>query len=439
MNYNSVIQAEFGMTFAPLDPQYDSFPIACIPATSGKATIEFLSEVETIITKLREMVNIIGLGTDGDNTYSKYANEFMDNICANFEAFLELNPVEIIQAFTVIIHFSDPFHLTKRDRYRKASHEDFFIIPNDLDKTKSYLDLEAIGIPPYILDDNKARKMEDQLPKKLFNLQTIHKIVEIEDLELLISMLPSSLLLESIHRKELDCQDTIDYLLFGSSIVMIYYLMQKHVIDNKLPIYENNKEEYRKKMCFTEDWCKQYIFTTIGIASCIITEQCLDTGACSSHYQEHSFANIRRHSKQDNSHMRFMKSMRYILLEHELCNKLSIDQSTPESRCDSGRTIISDGKIEIRPIHWYLKCAKRLWRNLTTFPRKSLLSMIKDSRKKMTVDEFCQLFKNVAVNIPSKISTKSTGMIKTAGLNNMTFWNAQMQLDDLVDDEDEDE
>ena len=57
----------------------------------------------------------------------------------------------------------------------------------------------------------------------------------------------------------------------------------------------------------------------------------------------------------------------------------------------------------------------------------------------MTVDEFCQLFKNVAVDIPSKISTKSTGMIKTAGLNNMTFWNAQMQLVDLYDDVDEDE
>lgn len=141
-----------------------------LPATSGKATIEFLSEVETIITKLRERVNIIGLGTDDDNTYSKYANEFMDNIYANFEAFLELNPVEIIQAFAVIIHFSDPFHLTKRDRYRKASHEDFLIIPNDLDITKSYLDLEAIGIPPYILDDNKARKMEDQLPKKAIQI-----------------------------------------------------------------------------------------------------------------------------------------------------------------------------------------------------------------------------------------------------------------------------
>ena len=104
--------------------------------------------------------------------------------------------------------------------------------------------------------------------------------------------------------------------------------------------------------------------------------------------------------------MRFMKSMRYIILEYELCNKLSIDQSTPESRCDSGRTIISNEKIEIRPIHWYLKCAKRLWKYLTTFPRKSLLSMIKNSRKKMTVDEFCQLFKNVAVDIPSKISNK---------------------------------
>lgn len=40
LNYNSVIQAEFGMTFAPLNPEFKQFPIACIPSTSGKATQE---------------------------------------------------------------------------------------------------------------------------------------------------------------------------------------------------------------------------------------------------------------------------------------------------------------------------------------------------------------------------------------------------------------
>ena len=40
VNYNSVILAEFGITFAPLHPQYKQFPIACIPSTSSKETLE---------------------------------------------------------------------------------------------------------------------------------------------------------------------------------------------------------------------------------------------------------------------------------------------------------------------------------------------------------------------------------------------------------------
>lgn len=89
----------------------------------------------------------------------------------------------------------------------------------------------------YLFDDNKGRKMEDLLPLKLFNMQTILKIMETDDFHLLLSMLPTTLLLESLHRKELNISATIDYLLFGANIIMIYYIMQKHVIEDDLDIY----------------------------------------------------------------------------------------------------------------------------------------------------------------------------------------------------------
>lgn len=300
---------------------------------------------------------------------------------------------------------------------------------------KSYKDLIALGIPHYLLDDNKGRKMEDDLPLKIFNLQTIQKIIKKEDFHLLLAMLPTTLLLESLHRESLNKQATIDYLLLGSSVMIVFFLIQYIVVENQFDVYKQNQFSYKKMRCFTNSWSKHYIFTTLCIASQIITEKSINTGACSSHYQEHSFANIRRHSKGDHSHMKFIKSMKHILLEHILIDKMNIEINVPKSRSDSGKKIFDETHVEVRPIKYYLQLAKQLWRNVTDFRRFHILSPINEFRKKMTVDDIIEFFGIFSEKNRSSISTKSTGMVKTAGLNNMIFWNADDQPNDLVDEE----
>lgn len=59
----------------------------------------------------------------------------------------------------------------------------------------------------------------------MFTLQAIVKIIDDEDFYLLLSMLPSTLLLEALFMNSLSRQETIDYLLLGATIVLIYYLM----------------------------------------------------------------------------------------------------------------------------------------------------------------------------------------------------------------------
>lgn len=76
-NADKIIQAEFGITFAPLSPEYKFFPIAWIPATSGKATVEMLTKIEIFNATLRRRYDIVGLETDGDNTYHKYSSKFV--------------------------------------------------------------------------------------------------------------------------------------------------------------------------------------------------------------------------------------------------------------------------------------------------------------------------------------------------------------------------
>lgn len=247
INLDAVISAEFGFTFAPLDPQFAPFPIACLPSTSGKATPELVAIIESIISQLPRNINIVGLGTDGDNTYNLYSNKFIDDIIDDFKNFIELNAVEIIAKYSKLIHFSDPYHLSKRDRYRKVSRDDFIIAPADLEHVRSYKDLIALGIPHYLLDDNKGRKMEDDLPLKLFNLQTIQKIMKENDFHLLLSMLPTTLLLESLHRESLSKQATIDYLLLGSSIMIVFYTMQHTVVEKQFDIWQQNQSTYKKR------------------------------------------------------------------------------------------------------------------------------------------------------------------------------------------------
>lgn len=436
MHADYLIQAEFGISMAPLDPKYPQFPIACIQATSGKATLEIVYFIEKLISELRSFVNVIGLATDGDDSYNKYSHEFMDRFIQMFNRIPDMSVVQIINEISVIMHFSDPFHLVKRDRYRKVSIFEFCISPLNLDRVRNVKDLEDVGIPAYILDNNKGRKMEDDLPKKLFSLMYIQKIIEKGDIDLLISMLPSTLFMESLHSKNLSRQSTIDYLLFGCSIVIIYLFLSCYVIENQNGKFKDSIGKHYEKMCFTTIWCEQYIFTTICIASLLYTEKSIDLGACGSHYQEHNFANVKRHNKKDDSHMKFMKSMKYILLEKILYKQLSLEESVPNSRSDSGRKIYDDEKVVIRPFGWYLSLAKRLWSNITTFPKDSILSTINSDEPPMTMHELMQFLGTFSVKVNHSISTKSTGMIKTGGLNNAKIWNAIKQMEDLLDDDD---
>lgn len=62
INIKAVISAEFGLTFAPLNPQISPFPIACLPSNSGKATPELVTIIESIISELPKNINIVGFG-----------------------------------------------------------------------------------------------------------------------------------------------------------------------------------------------------------------------------------------------------------------------------------------------------------------------------------------------------------------------------------------
>lgn len=166
----------------------------------------------------------------------------------------------------------------------------------------------------------------------------------------------------------------------------------------------------------------------------MITEKSINIGACSSHYQKHSFASIKRHYKGDHGHIKFIKSMKYIIFDQIMINKMNIEINVQKSRIDGEKKIFDENFVDIRPIKYYLKVTKQLWRNVTDFKKIHIHLLIDKFRKIMIIDDLISFLGTFSEKKRNWISTKSTGMLKTAELNNMIFWNDNDQQTDSTND-----
>lgn len=432
---HEVIQAEFGLMIGALDPSIRPLPIGCIPSTSGKATYDIVEKIEKLVIQMRDKgFNVIGLATDGDQAYNKYSIAFIKSLSANFDQFMISDISNAMKHLIPFYHFSDPYHLTKRDRYRKISLDEYFIYPLDNNTKLTKYSLHALNIPKYLLDDDKGRKQEDILPRKLFNFSVLAQIIERNDANLFISMLPSTLLLESIHSESLARQSRIHCLLLGGSLVLIYYFLIHFIPENDNSSESISKSELRSKVCFTEEWCREYIFTAFAIADQLCTEKDVHMGVLGDHFLEHLFGNIRRLSKGDDTHPKFIKSLKDILLERCLLIHCGLDHKTPVSRCDSGQKLTEIEKIEILQMKVYLEIAKAILANSITVPEEEHIIKISNAKEKFNLARVSELFELICSEKNVPISTKSMGILLTGGLANIRRWQASCQFSRLNDE-----
>jgi len=194
-------------------------------------------------------------------------------------------------------------------------------------------------------------------------------------------------------------------------------------------------ESVMSSICFTREWCYEYISITLGIAILLATEKQLHLGVCGTHFLEHYFGSIRRISRGDNTHNRFMKSMKNVLLERILTYTLCLNPNISEGRKDSGVIIDGDFEFECRPIKSYFVDAKRLLNNIIEFPDDLFDSEFYSITDKMELHEVMSWIFQENEEKRSSISTKSSGIIVTGGFSNVRIWKAKNQIDDLVNDD----
>ena len=429
VNADSIIRSEFVYMVAPVDGSSAPFPICSVASDSGKATSTSLDAIEALIGWIQnEGYLLCAISTDGDNSYTQYSRMFTDSICASIDDLIDLDVCEIVEQHSFMRHMSDPFHLAKRDRYRKASRDKFFISPNDLVSESSRTTLIRLGVSEYVLSDEKARKMDDFLPLQLFSLDTIEKICEADDIPLLFSMLPTTLLLESIHAQSLSRAERIHYLSLGGTFVLIWLIVHRIAINENREEQSYIMSQMKQMRCFTQEWCIEYVSTCFCIVNLLYTQEKVDLGSCGTHYLEHFFGNVRNDSCGDDTHKRFMTSMRNTFLERYLINVMGIELVPPSGRSDSGAFVCDDMVLTRTPLKSYVSAAMKLMNNFVQFPQVPLFVNKCPEHEKSTCEDVLALFANLKTKQTPQLSTKSRGITVTGGLSNCRHWKANEQI-----------
>lgn len=431
-----LIKGEFTVMLAPVAEGHRPFPLCCLPEKSGTASYEIVAKVESILQVLRrEGYRIAGLATDGDNAYKKYSTILVCEILDNLNAFASKCVSTLFFDQSRILHFSDPFHLAKRDRYRRISGKPFAASPYNMHPQYTARSLKDLGVPSYILADEAARKMEDSLPLQLFCQTVLGAIREQGDCRLFFCMLPTTLLLESIHSEYLTRQERIDNLLLGASFIIIYLSLLR----NEASFFESWNASTASRtidsQCFSSDWCEEYISTTICIAGLLVNEPSVNLGACGTHFLEHLFGSVRRLSRGDDTHMRFIGALKNTYLERHLLKDLEIPPINTQRRSDSGRTVSDDFEVQEFLLAGYLHAAKCFMNNFIDFPAKLPVSFFAPADEIMSLDQLCELIKLTPKSGRFAISTKSECMTSTGGLSNCRRWKAAGQLGHIRPDE----
>lgn len=241
-------------------------------------------------------------------------------------------------------------------------------------------------------------------------------------------MLPSTLLLETIHCEELSREHRIDNVLLGASFVILYKIILTNARDNLGSSHLDTATNIRQTACFTHAWCCEYISTALGIASLLIMEESVNLGACGTHYLEHMFGSIRRLSRGDDTHKRFISSMRKMFLERYLYMELGIQPDIPKRRSDSG-IFVNDKKIDSEKILFpFLVKAKRMMNHFIDFPEELGLEHYASQQDKMNETELKGFYNAYFLPTKHTISTKITKKTSTGAFSNCRRWKANEQI-----------
>ena len=313
MNLDDITKYYFVFYLCSLSNDDLSFPILMKRHINGSANSDFSADLDQLVLICRSIgLDVIGVAFDGDPQWLSYVDsqcQMIDNIDM-LNLSLPLSEIFFTDSMEILV-FEDVLHLLKCNRYRLVCGSS--ICPSlSSDIAFEAKEYEIIGIPQYVLDDSQMKKMDDMLPLLMFHPRNIEQALMISRYDLIISLLPSTLLVHAILSEEITRSERIEALTLGFCILMIYYFEYKDYSGKQ----SKRRDKGRNKLMtlFDPIWIKKYMSLTISLTRVIADRKEVHLGALGTHFLEHFFGMVRRFCKADDSASNFEKSVENILI-----------------------------------------------------------------------------------------------------------------------------
>ena len=375
-NCHQIAKAVFLVMLNPVATEEKEIPLALFPYHQGQVDSVILGKLLNLNQITRELgLEVIGNAFDGDAKFTPYAtslvNRLMELAVCDMTETVQSVFSKVIQG-AEIRPFFDPNHQVKCDRYRRTLPNPVCVFFNMPPTVQSKDFIEALELPPYVLSGSEMYKMDDSLPRMLFNVPNLIKSLDVGRLDLFIALFPSTAMIVAIMDESLSRSDRIHLLLCGWSFMFLYYLSMLKYKPDGSDSQTIRKSGDRPISLWHTDHVTRYLSSVTCIVHTLLDTRDANLGALGSHHNENCFGQVKRLSAYDESVERFKKGVEKALLMKKLFNELGLHL------CPRGRISMSGAKIpaesveDIHPIGYYLFLSKSLLELVTPYDVEEL-------------------------------------------------------------------
>ena len=325
-NKKIVITNTFVYLIQPLVASYPCFIVHLSGSTQGKATINEIETLTFLMNVLKKLhIQVEALSFDGDTTYSKLTKKW-NNIVRNEYHNVISNKInsEIIQKFSPKITV-DPLHILKRWRYRlfKGQLHQFFV------ETQNIVNIQQwkyeFDLPTLTLMDKPFLKMNDDLPLKLFDPQTLIKLYDVNDKATFSYFFIPSIMILCLKYKEISIDDR-KFLL--ETVLNYIFLYQNSLKQIKKPLTEHSYKNKKMIRMFSTGILEDIISAVSTILYLLSNDEGKNIylNRIGSNPVEHAIGKIRMLSKNENTFNKLKKIIGKENLLHDIQKTLKINQ-----------------------------------------------------------------------------------------------------------------
>ena len=448
-NAGKIAKAVFVVLCNPLDPEIGAFPIAVFPHTQGQMDDTMLGRLYQINSYVAKMgLEVIGNGFDADSKFLPCARQFCDMIIGcltpdhwheDLRSLFQRNLTGI-----AVCPFFDPNHQAKCDRYRRVVPDSVQIFFEKNAPIFSKEDLKLLDIPDYVLDESMIRKMDDELPRQLFNVKNLLLCLEKKRIDLFIALYPTTALLVSIMNEKLDRGDRINMLCHAFCIVYLYYeaMLSYRPSPDCAIVMKRNKKDLIS--LWHKEFTQRYLSTLFMIIRTLLDPRPVNLGALGSHHCENFFGLVKRMSHSNESIERFMTSCEKAVLLAYMRQTYRLAEFQQSGRASmSGAHLVYEEFNGSETIGRYLCHALYLWNLATNYGSTRDTQHIQEDlesyakfialNKWTRIDECLKLIPVGLISDAKIAKTKSrtarmSGQVSTSGLKCNPRWISGLQV-----------